>query len=281
MTNLDDIIKKFSFKLKYLKSHLKVFFLPRNVFAYLVKSKQGDFLIDPKDLSVGRSLLKYREYGNDEINNVINLAGKKANILFIGAHIGAIAIPVAKAVNKVTAIEANPSTFLLLKLNALLNECKNLNLIQLAAGEKDGYIKFVQNTANSGGSKRMPIIKAINFFYDKPKIIKIKMKRLDDLINEKFDLIFIDIEGSEYFALQGMQKLLSSSSHLIIEYIPDHLKKVSNALPSDLLKLISPHFHNLYIPSLKKTVRRSQFSRALNDMFRLNQSDNGIIFSKK
>jgi len=52
---------------------------------------------------------------------------------------------------------------------------------------------------------------------------------LDDFMKLKsFDLIFVDIEGSEYFAFKGMQKIFKQSKVLITEFVPHHLKNVSS-----------------------------------------------------
>ena len=254
--------------------------MPKNVSAFIVSTTQGTFAIEPKDMSVGRALLKSGEYGLDEVKRIVDLVGAQGKVLFVGTHVGAIAIPVSKLVSKVIAVEANPSTFKLLHYNKLLNGCENLELHEMAAGENSGEIEFLLNTANSGGSKRMPSIRKINYFYDSPEVVKVKLRALDDVINNSVDLILMDIEGSEYFALKGMSRLLDSAKHLIVEFIPDHLRNVSAVSPDELIELIEPHFNHLYIPSLGVMVTKKKFSEKLNEMYAANLSDNGIVFSK-
>jgi len=279
-----NIIKKIkshlSFKTKSLKSKLRGSLLPKNVSAFIVSTTQGTFAIEPKDMSVGRALLKSGEYGLDEVKRIVDLVGAQGKVLFVGTHVGAIAIPVSKLVSKVIAVEANPSTFKLLHYNKLLNGCENLELHELAAGENSGEIEFLLNTANSGGSKRMPSIRKINYFYDSPEVVKVKLRALDEVINNSVDLILMDIEGSEYFALKGMSRLLDSAKHLIIEFIPDHLRNVSAVSPNEFIELIEPHFNHLFIPSLGVMVTKKKFSEKLNEMYAANLSDNGIVFSK-
>lgn len=279
-----NIIKKIkshlSFKTKSLKSKLRGSLLPKNVSAFIVSTTQGTFAIEPKDMSVGRALLKSGEYGLDEVKRIVDLVGAQGKVLFVGTHVGAIAIPVSKLVSKVIAVEANPSTFKLLHYNKLLNGCENLELHELAAGENSGEIEFLLNTANSGGSKRMPSIRKINYFYDSPEVVKVKLRALDEVINNSVDLILMDIEGSEYFALKGMSRLLDSAKHLIIEFIPDHLRNVSAVSPDEFIELIEPHFNHLFIPSLGVMVTKKKFSEKLNEMYAANLSDNGIVFSK-
>ena len=280
MNIINNIKNYLSFKVKFLRSNLRGIFLAKNVSALVVNTRQGIFAVDPKDIYVGRALLKSGEYGLDEVHRIVNLAGPLGKVLFVGTHIGAIAIPVSKSVTKVIAVEANPNTFKLLEYNKRLNDCKNLELLEMAAGEVNGEIDFLLNTANSGGSKRIPSVKKINYVYDSPEIVKVKLRVLDEQLKEPVDLILMDIEGSEYFALKGMPRLLSSANSLIVEFVPDHLRNVSSVSPNQFIQLIEPYFNSLYIPSLGIAVAKKDFSQKLNEMYAANISDNGIVFSK-
>lgn len=119
------------------------------------------------------------------------------------------------------------------------------------------------------------------YYYDNPDYIKVEAVPLDDRLNESYyDLIVMDIEGSEYFALKGMQKILSCSKILQIEFVPHHLKYVSGIEVDDYLSLISPHFDRLYIPSKEMMIGKSEFKAVLTTMFNRNEEDDGIIFQK-
>src|SRR5271157_6099415 len=100
---------------------------------------------------------------------------------------------------------------------------------------------------NSGGSKRMPLTRDYMYFYDSPDIVTVGADRLDDLLDgERFNVVFMDIEGSEYFALGGMQKILTSAKVLFMEFVPHHLKNVGGVSVHQLLELISPHLPTLF-----------------------------------
>jgi predicted nucleotidyltransferase len=127
----------------------------------------------------------------------------------------------------------------------------------------------------------MPIIKDYKYFSDNPTILKVEARKLDDTLKNNFDLIVMDIEGSEYFALKGMKKILSHAKHLIVEFLPHHLKNVSGVSVKEFLKVIDPYFNSLYIPSKKITVNKSNFLKILENMYNSEESDEGIVFSKK
>lgn len=201
--------------------------------------------------------------------------------MIVGAHIGTLAIPISKLCKELVAIEANPNTFDLLTMNIALNAAANCRAINIAASDKDENIDFLLNRANSGGSKRAPKLKQFMYYYDNPKMVSIKAVSLDEhLEDKKFDLIVMDIEGSEYFALEGMQQILSNAKVLIVEFLPHHLKNVSGVTVAQFLSVINPHFVQLTIPSKQQVFPRSQFETCLSEMYHKGLGDEGIIFEK-
>jgi hypothetical protein len=106
--------------------------------------------------------------------------------------------------------------------------------------------------------------------------------QLDELIsyNKFFDVVFMDIEGSEYFAMKGMPEILSKANYLITEFIPHHLERVGGITVDDFLEPISNNFQSLYIPSLNLKVEKNEFNKTLKYMCKKQLSDEGIIFSK-
>jgi hypothetical protein len=111
--------------------------------------------------------------------------------------------------------------------------------------------------------------------------MKIESAPLDELLpGETFDVVLMDIEGSEYFALQGMQQILASAAVLQVEFAPHHLQFVANVSVADFLATITPHFHSMVIPSNGTILARDQFIPALSAMFNRGESDSGLLFFK-
>ena len=276
-----NIYKFFQYFFANFLSFISNQFYGSHTYGILIKNKKFQFLVDPIDMGLGLIMRRFGEYGVSELKQINNLINHKSDVLFIGSHIGALSIPTSFECKKIYMIEANPDTFEFLKLNCLINKVKNAEIYNFAASENDGKISFVKNTVNSAGSKRLPLIRKNMYFYDNPEIIEITSRKLDDIFqNNIFDLIFMDIEGSEYFALLGMQSILKKSKSLIIEFVPHHLKFVSNVTISDFINLIKPHYNFLTIPSLNTTVSKNEFKKVLIDMFDQDLSDDGIIFIK-
>lgn len=270
-----------SFQLRKWQSKFISLILGKYVSSVLVESKGYKFLVHPGDMAVGRTLINKGVYSDKELSIIKNLVDNKSTVIFIGCHIGSLSIPIAKHVSKIYMIEANPFTYDLLEKNIKLNNINNSILIETAASDENGETEFLQNIVNSGGSKIKPKKLKYNYIYDSPRATTVKKSRIDDLIDEpEVSLIFMDIEGSEYFALKGMQNLLSKCKVLIIEFLPDHLKNVSGVSVQEFVKQLSSHFDNLEIKELNKFYHNKNFNTPLQYMFDNNISSEGLIFSK-
>ena len=166
-------------------------------------------------------------------------------------------------------------------MNLLLNRCENVRALHLAASDKREQLPFLASSANSGGSKRVPIVRDYRYFYDRPKVINVPAAPLDEILPDStFDLIVMDIEGSEYFALKGMPRLLARARTLAIEFLPHHLTKVAGISAADFVDQIYPFFDQLTVPGKSLTVEKDQFHSVLSEMFERNEIDEGLIFRK-
>ena len=247
----------------------------------IVESKNGTLAVDPRDLEVGLKLRNNGSYGLDEIDRINELISTQSNVLVVGAHIGSLVIPIAKNCNKVVAIEANPNNFNLLKTNLHLNKTENVSIHNIAASSKQETIKFQMNVVNSGGSKRLPKNNEYMYRYDNPEVIEVQAHSLDEYLDENnFDLVLIDIEGSEYFAMQGMKKILSNCNTLIVEFLPHHLKNVADVTVDQFLSLIPKQFTKLTIPSKNETHPIDIGGVVLQQMYNNKEGDDGLIFTK-
>jgi FkbM family methyltransferase len=253
----------------------------KNARAVLVNSRNGSFLIDVEDQTIGRSLLVHGEYSMHEIERIRGYLNKESELLIVGAHIGTYVVPLSKQCRHVVAIEANPVTFGLLQLNLLINGSDNVCAISGAASDKSEELDFLLNRTNSGASKRMPAKTLYNDFSDSPQHTKVQACRLDDrLPDARFDVIVMDIEGSEYFALRGMQRILSGASVLFVEFLPHHLKDVSNVSVAEFLEPLNSHFSWLSIPG-NDPVPREKFHSVLQTMYDADIIAESITFSKQ
>lgn len=253
--------------------------LGKNVKYVIAHSENGIMATDPEDLEVGHQLRANGSFGMNEVERINQFVDKNSSVLIVGGHIGSLAIPISKSVDSCTVIEASPKNYELLTMNILLNNCENISAYNLAASESKGKIQFQMNSVNSGGSKRLPINNKFMYRYDDPEVIEVESEILDTLLEgKKFDLILLDIEGSEYFAMKGMPTLLANCRTLIVEFLPHHLTNVAGISVEQFLENIPKQMKRLTIPSRNQTVPVEQAGPTLQDMFDKNHGDDGLIF---
>jgi FkbM family methyltransferase len=253
----------------------------RHSYALLVEARHGLFAVDPEDGAVSRSLLDTGEYGEAELALASGLLTSDSRVLLVGAHIGAIAVPLSRCCAYMEAVEANPATQRLFEANLRLNGCDNVKLHKIAASDRREMIPFLCSRENSGGSKRRPINTERRYIYDDPEEVLVEAIPLDELCGERaFDLIFMDIEGSETFALRGMQKILSSSAALCVEFLPHHLRNVAGVGVDDFADQIEPHFDWLYVPARNRLFTSAAMGAELHAMYDRNEQSDGLYFLK-
>ena len=156
-------------------------------------------------------------------------------VIDIGANIGYYTILFAKLVGKhgkVYAFEPDSLNFRYLEKNT--KKYKNVVLNNLAVGEKRGelllfhsHLLNVDHQTYDSGENRIAT--------------KVKCIAIDDysIDAKKVDVIKVDIQGYEYFAIKGMTKMLENSANvtIIAEFWPYGLKK-AGLEPNCFLELL-------------------------------------------
>ena len=253
--------------------------LGQNIKAIITESENGLFAVDPEDLEVGQKL-RSGGFGVDEVERLKTFINKKSKVLIVGTHIGALAIPLSKHCREITAIEANPNTFELLEINLHLNHAKNITPHNIFANESHEKVEFLLNTVNSGGSKRKPKKSSYLYDFDNPEIIELESHKLDDYLPEHdYDLVLLDIEGSEYFAMKGMKDILSNCKTLVVEFLPHHLKNVADIDVETFLSVLPAHFTKFLLPDNQQEHNISEVKTVLQKMYDANIGEDGIIFT--
>ncbi len=283
----------FRLRISFLLDKLRLFLIGEYAIGILVDSWNGNLIVPASDHIIGRALAKNGEWDKEHIDELAKIIKSDSTVLFVGTHIGSLMIPIAKRVKKVVGIEANPNTFKFLEANLFINKISNFEIFNYAAGEKEGDIQFLMSKHNTGGSKIMPHRKGVKeFVYDQPDVVTVPMKALDEEFpTSMFDVIVMDIEGAEYFALKGMPKILKSAKHIQCEIILNHLEKVSNVSFHKFIEIFEKSFDIALIqfPNGKtRSISKSDFGNIDNILKEeLNAENNkriiigaDVIFSK-
>ncbi len=251
-------------------------------------TKNGYLINSVQDVEIGRSLGFKGAYDYSVIEFLKTGIRSTDAIYVIGAHIGSLLIPLSASAGKVFAYEANPDTFKLLNFNIAINGLHTVTAHQMAVGDSTRKVKFYTNSVNSGGSKIKPAKTHYYYTYDNPKTIEVQMKSLDEHVREtrqaKPDGLIVDIEGSEFVALKGMQECLERSHFLYIEYMPHHLENVAMVSNEDFFALILPHYSKVrFMKDREKSIdlrtHKEDFLKKVASMRKEEKSDD-LLFSK-
>ena len=129
-----------------------------------------------------------------------------------------------------------------------------------------------------GGSKRVPVHNRYIYTYDNPEVIEVQAYALDAYLDDHaFDLVLIDIEGSEYFAMQGVQHpRADQDAHR--EFLPHHITNVAGVALDDFLAQVPEHFTKLTVPTKNATYDRGEGMDVLRRMFAAGEGDDGLVF---
>jgi FkbM family methyltransferase len=139
-------------------------------------------------------------------------------VIDIGANIGIYAIPLAKRVKKVIAVEPHPKTFEMLEKSIQLNNLKNIILIKKAISDSGKKILFNLSIR--------PMESGIASSNKTDSTIEVDSIDLDSMLSaeNKVNWLIIDVEGLEVCVLIGAKNLLRKFHPKIIIEVQNYDK---------------------------------------------------------
>lgn len=100
--------------------------------------------------------------------------------------------------------------------------------------------------------------------------------------DQTFDFVLMDIEGSEFNAILGGKELLRRCSVFVVEFVPNHLERVSNRSMKELSQLLLElEFDEVYFPRLQ--LRGDPQQCLLTSLLSIADSksfEDGIVFKR-
>ena len=248
-------------------------------------------ITNPEDC-IQKVLVENVQWNNEMLLLIQELITKYnlKHFLNIGSHIGTIAMPVSRVINKVTAIEAYYPTYCHLQKNIELNEIKNIQAHNIAIGDRRETIHFLgvnERTKNNMGGMHVITeldkknnIRSAELVDDKFSCMMYPLDGIKEIDN--FDIVLIDIEGMEdRFLLGARGKIIKNKPIIITEIWDDDKRKSENMFSSrqDIINIIISLGYTLdkiiddvdyvflpniqkNIPSLPKKTMKNNFSMA-------------------
>jgi FkbM family methyltransferase len=194
----------------------------------------------------------YEPYETELISSIIKPGSV---VLDIGANIGYHTLLFAKLVGqsgKVFAFEPDPANFRLLEKNVSVNGYPNVALEQKAVSNRNEKKKLYLHESN-------PMMHTIFKSQQRSGLdsVEIDTISLDNYFSNyggKIDFIKMDIEGSEYTALEGMQTILQRQNDikLLVAFNPSAIREYGYKPEQQIDLLVSNGFTVYFANALTK-----------------------------
>lgn len=160
---------------------------------------------------VGRAIHFGHKYESPETKYLQGIITRHSICVDVGANVGYFTMLMAKGATagKVYAFEPIPLNASLLRASLELNGFENVEVVESAVGEADGYVDLSQSIDSAYSSIRDTARKAVE------RVIHVPIARLDTFVRERsiqsIDLLKVDVEGAEGLVLLGSQALLDDA----------------------------------------------------------------------
>jgi FkbM family methyltransferase len=180
-------------------------------------AKKFSMFYDAKDGFVSQVIRSSGYYYQPEIASALkDIVHEGDTVVHFGGHIGSFEGLLAELVTKsgkVFTFEANPISFRVLKKNVMLHDHNNIiKIYQKGVWDEADSKNICFSYENTGGA-------SIHDATTNGTCFPVELVKADDILeNEinKIDVLFMDIEGAEYKAMNGLAKILANSPDAII-----------------------------------------------------------------
>ena len=201
---------------------------------------------NPRDI-IEKTLLEGHAWSPDIVGMLAARMRPNAHVVNVGAHIGTMCIPLAKAAARVTAFEPFPKTFDHLKRNVELNALTNVSLHNAALGDKHERVFFLDDTSdrlnvNSGG---MHVLTADDMragarsaALAHADTTGVPCVTLDSMRLAPIDAMLVDVEGMEDKLIAGARATLQRDLPLLFIEIWDDEKRAEENMSATQREVI-------------------------------------------
>ncbi|AFY34957.1 FkbM family methyltransferase [Calothrix sp. PCC 7507] len=204
-------------------------------------------LLNIQDTSISRPLLIKGSYEQSVSELFVKYLKPDSCVIDIGANIGYYSLLAASQCprGKVLSFEPDNKNFQLLKTSIAYNQFEEIiQAYNLAVSDanKTIIISDLGNTANSGARFTAEDENLLKSLISAPDAYfqKIEAIQLDTFLTEiRVDVVKIDIEGHEPYAILGMLNILKRDQPIIFaELAPSNIKLLGGMEAADFLQLL-------------------------------------------
>jgi FkbM family methyltransferase len=225
---------------RLIRGRIRSLALSNHGIGVVADTQNGLLVVDPRDFGVSGGLLSHGSYDWPAVSWLLRLLDPDSRLVFVGAHLGALLIPLVlhSGARRVIAFEPAPRNFRLLTMNLALNGLTTAVVHNRAIGDTQGSIRFTENPINTGNSR-----------VSQGGEIVVPMTTLDSALRSEWagtDLLVLDTEGFEVHAILGAMHSLAQTRYFYVEYGPEQLTE-QGSTSKELIDLIASRFDSMYL----------------------------------
>ena len=229
---------------RLIRGRLRSLALSNHGIGVVADTKNGLLVVDPRDFGVSGSLLSRGQYDWVAISWLLPLLDAQSRIVFVGAHLGALLVPLAvqSGARHIVAFEPSPHNYRLLKMNLALNGLTATVVHNQAVGSSEGNVRFTQNPINTGNSRISSVGEVV-----------VPVTTLDIAFRPEgqvTDLLVLDTEGFEAYAMRGGLQTLAQTRYLYVEFAPEQLVEQGSST-GEFIELVASRFESMYLQGEK------------------------------
>ena len=211
---------------KRRQDNLKAFLKKHKFFPLTYKNISFLMSLDPRNGYIDEKIFDKGYFEEEMLDAFMHYLKPGMTFVDIGANIGQHTLFVSRVVGptgNVISFEPIPHLYEQIKRSVEANAMNNIKIVHAGCGEKEETKTLYINKANIGGSSVIPLSSD-----KKEEEISIHIIKAEETLlpYNKINLVKIDVEGYEYQALLGMEKIIARDTPvLFIEYTPSFYKR--------------------------------------------------------
>ncbi len=239
-------------------------------FTLTVNTKHGRLSFSSHDRVIGEHLFLYKQVDYDFIAKSVALMKQYASfdqeryVIDIGANIGIVCIPLVAENHfpRALAFEPTPNSVAYLKQNILQNGLsEKIDVFAMGLSSSRSEMEMELSSESPGDNRiRLTTTKPLPNLHheDRRRVIRVPLNTLDTVLQDAnlkpqdIQAIFLDVQGHEWYVLQGAQTVLATGVPLLMEVWPYGLNRAGTDLISlgDLLAKYYTHLVDMRQESL-------------------------------
>jgi FkbM family methyltransferase len=200
---------------------------------------------------ISRAIFLTGCYEPNEFCWLDRILGPGMVLIDVGANFGLYTLFASRKVGNrgtVVAIEPSSREFQRLKANVEANALSNVRLLQVAVSDRRGQAKLTVATEEKSGHNTLGA-----FGYDSvvpEDKVSVRTERLDDLVQEeglqRVDVVKMDIEGAELFALRGAAEILARFQPVLLLELSDRTLAQQGCTSEQVWEFLSERRYRIY-----------------------------------